>query len=276
MQMSDNEYFAGLTEVACYMSMEKDLNDFSAFSKFNEIWKEDDLTFGGYKLRTHVKLPELKDYQEESTLLKVTKPEIEQASYTFNYKKMVPISYSQELLRASFLNGDGINAFVSYVMTQVNNACQVFIYDEIINVCLGGSAKRLQILEDNSSDFTEAKINMNARRIAGAVRSMAFNKETPITDTVILCTPTAYARNFSNYELYTDPINTRVEVIVHEELNDDIIYVIPKQNIVFFYTLNFSGSFFDPSNLMINNFVHFWCCIDTDGKYEKLNITKKV
>ena len=132
MQLTDNEYFAGLTEVACCMSMEKDLNDFSAFSKFNEIWKEDDLTFGGYKLRTHVNLPELKDYQEESTLLKITKPKIEQSQYNFNHKKMVPISYSQEILRASFLNGDGINNFVSYVMQQVNNACQVFIYNEII------------------------------------------------------------------------------------------------------------------------------------------------
>ena len=275
MQLTDNEYFAGLTELACYMSMEKDLNDFSAFSKFNEIWKEEDLTFGGYKLRTHINLPELKDYQEESTLLKVTKPSVEQTQYTFNHKKMIPISYSQELLRASFLNGDGINAFITYIMQQVNNACQVFIYNEIIKACLGGSANRLQILEDNSNDFTEAKINMNARRIAGAVRAMAFNKETPITESVILCSPAAYARNFSNYELYTDPINARVEVIVHEQLDDDIIYVIPKQSIVFFYALNFSGSFFDPSNLMVNNFVHFWCCVDNDEKYKKLNITKK-
>ena len=275
MQLTDNEYFAGLTELACYMSMEKDLNDFSAFSNFNEIWKEDDLNFGGYKIRTHVKLPEIKDYQEESTLLKVTKPMIEQVSYTFNYKKMIPISYSQELLKASFLNGDGINVFVSYVMQQVNNACQVFIFDEIIKTCLNGSATRLQILEDTSTDFSESKINMNARRISGAVKTLAFNKETPITEVVIVCTPAAYARNFSNYELYTNPINTRIEVISHEQLNDDVIYVIPKQHIVYFYALNFSGSFFDPSNLMVNNFVHFWCCIDSDEKYTKLNIVKK-
>lgn len=275
MQLTDNEYFSGLTELACYMSMEKDLNDFSAFSNFNEIWKEEDLNFGGYKIRTHVNLPEIKDYQEESTLLKVTKPTIEQIEYTFNHKKMVPISYSQELLRASFLNGDGINAFVSYVMQQVNNACQVFIYEELIKTCLNGSATSLQILEDTSKDFSESKINMNARRIAGAVKTLAFNKETPITDVVIVCTPTAYARNFSNYELYTNPINTRIEVVSHEQLSDDIIYVIPKQHIVYFYALNFSGSFFDPSNLMVNNFVHFWCCIDSDEKYKKLNIIKK-
>lgn len=275
MQLTDNEYFAGLTEVACYMSMEKDLNDFSAFSNFNEIWKEEDLNFGGYKIRTHVMLPEIKNYQEESTLLKVTKPTVQQVSYTFNHKKMIPISYSQELLRASFLNADGINSFVSYVMQQVNNACQVFIFEEIIKVCLNGSPDILQILEDNSVDFSESKINMNARRIAGAVKTLAFNKETPITDVVIVCTPTAYARNFSNYELYTNPINTRIEVIAHEELNDDIIYIIPKQHIVFFYALSFSGSFFDPSNLMVNNFIHFWSCIDTDNNYKKLKIVKK-
>lgn len=275
--LTDNEYFAGLTDLACVLSMEKDLNNFEKCEEFIGFWEEESLPFGSHIIRRHVTLPNVEEYSETSTLLTVKKPSVVEKDFKINKKKMIPLSYSKELLQTSFTSELGINEFVSYLMNQIQNAKTNFIFKEMLNLI---STTTKQTFANTKLTLSGAvslqTVNKNNQILTYSLDELKYsqNGKNPITECVVLMNKEEATYTLVNNTQYE---NEKVHFFVIPKSIMDLekkVLIIPKYALVYFSSVNFVGSFFDPSNLMVNNFAHFWICVDRDDLYPIYELTE--
>lgn len=268
--LTDNEYFGGLTDLACVLSMEKDLNNFEKTKEFIDFWEEEELPFGCTMMRRHVNLPNVEEYSETSTLLTVKKPSVSEKIFKINNKKMIPLSYSKELLQTAFTSEVGINAFVSYLLDQIQNAKTDYVFKKMLELLKNTSKENFPNTKLTLSGAVSLQtVNKNNQILTYSLDELKYSREgkKPITECVVLMNKEEATYTLMNNNQYE---NEKVHFFVIPKSLMDLekkVLIVPKYALVFFSSINFAGSFFDPSNLMVNNFVHFWNCIDRDDAY---------
>lgn len=290
--LTDNEFFTGLTNLALFMRIYA-TNTSSAPDKFVDSFLTDTLEVGNTKIFPWADLPTVSDYSETSSLLTVTKVKQGEEYIQITEKKVIKSSYSKYILDAAFTSEYGMNDFIGYLLGQMESAKVDHLYNVIVNdlyskVFTGAKQNKSVTQYDLSTVASFADLNngqlVNQKQIALDVQNVLNNIQVFNSDynglgnkealsvgdmKFIFCEPyhseqliNLYAsllksdvieNSFSKPEMYTIP-----EIKIPEGKTDVIGWIVHKYAYQLFYKFVFMGSFFDTSNLVINNFLHFW------------------
>ena len=291
--LTDNEFFTGLSNLALVVKLYA-TNTSDTPQKFVDSFTTDILEYGNQKLFTFSKLPEVSDYSPNTSLLTVTKVDTNEESLIISEKKVIKSSYNEYILTSAFTSESGMNEFVGYILGQMESAKTDFLYDVIITDLFGkaftGEKQTHNIsLIDTSEikDFTglnSAEL-INQKRISIAIQDdlqniqvfndkyngkTGYKQALAVSDMRLLFCNPYYNENVMNLYAtllksevldgaYAKPELTVIPSIKITSTNNNVIgFIMHKRAYQLFYKFVFMGSFFDTSNLTINNFLHFW------------------
>lgn len=295
--LTDNEFFSGLTNLALFMRIYA-TNTSKKADDFVESFMTDVLERGNQKLYPYADLPSVGDYSATSSLLTVTKPTVGEERIVVDQKKVIKSSYSAYILDAAFTSEYGMNDFIGYLLGQMESAKTAYLYDVIINDIFtksfgagsGAQANQLHQVDQIAltglttlADINGAK-SYNAKELAQAMQEDIQNIQVYNTGynfkglkeavdwkelRVVL---RAKYRNAEVMEVMASLLNSDVldrdyekpevlivpEIKVPENRDLEIGWIMHKAFYQMFYKFVVNTSFFDASNLCVNNFLHFW------------------
>lgn len=295
--LTDNEFFSGLTNLALFMRIYA-TNTSKKADDFVESFMTDILERGNQKLYPYADLPSVGNYSETSSLLTVTKPTVGEEAIAITEKKVIKSSYSAAILDAAFTSEYGMNDFIGYLLGQMESAKTAYLYDVIINDIFtksfgagsGAQANQLHQVDQISltgltslADINGAK-SYNAKELAVAMQDDIQNiqvynalynfkglkEAVDYKDLrVVLVAKYRYAEVM---EVMASLLNSDVidkdfekpEVLIVPSIKvpdgrtSEIAWIMHKAFYQMFYKFVINTSFFDASNLCVNNFLHFW------------------
>lgn len=295
--LTDNEFFSGLTNLALFMRIYA-TNTSKKADDFVESFMTDILERGNQKLYPYADLPSVGNYSETSSLLTVTKPTVGEEAIAITEKKVIKSSYSAAILDAAFTSEYGMNDFIGYLLGQMESAKTAYLYDVITNDIFtknfgsgsGAQAKQLHNVDQISltgltslADINGAK-SYNAKELAVAMQDdiqniQVYNDKYNFKGLkeavdykdlrVVLVAKYRYAEVMEVMAslLNSDVIDKDFEkpevlivpsIKVPENSDDEIAWIMHKAFYQMFYKFVVNTSFFDASNLCVNNFLHFW------------------
>lgn len=290
--LTDNEFFEGLSNLALYMRLIA-TNTSRRPNAFVDSFATDTLAFGDTKIYPFTDLPTVKDYSETSSLLTVTKVPQNEEYIRITEEKFIPSSYSARILTMAVTGEEGLNEFIGYLLGQMESAKVDYMYDVIITDLFAktptgasqtANVTTLPASEGESASEINARGLVNNKRIALAVQNAVDNLEVFNTGynakgykqaidladiKFIFCNPyknenliDLYAtllksdvieRSFAKPEMFGIPTSK-----IPSGQDKVIGWLLDKRAYQWFYKFTFTGSFFDVSNLVVNNFLHFW------------------
>ena len=295
--LTDNEFFSGLTNLALFMRIYA-TNTSKKADDFVESFMTDILERGNQKLYPYADLPSVGNYSETSSLLTVTKPTVGEEAIAITEKKVIKSSYSAAILDAAFTSEYGMNDFIGYLLGQMESAKTAYLYDVITNDIFtknfgsgsGAQAKQLHEVDQISltgltslADINGAK-SYNAKELAVAMQDdiqniQVYNDKYNFKGLkeavdykdlrVVLVAKYRYAEVMEVMAslLNSDVIDKDFEkpevlivpsIKVPENKEMEIAWIMHKAFYQMFYKFVVNTSFFDASNLCVNNFLHFW------------------
>lgn len=289
--LTDNEFFSGLTNLALFMRLYA-TNTSSAPERFVDSFMTDTLASGNTKIFPWADLPTVTDYSATSSLLTVNKVKTGEEYLQITERKVIKSSYSSYILNSAFTSESGMNEFVGYILGQMESAKTDHLYNVIIADLFDKvyANKQLKLVSQydtsTASSFTEINSGelINQKNITEAVELITKNIEVYSTDYNSLGNKQALAVGDMKF-VFCEPYHTKNKIdlmatllkseVIQQSFSKPEEYVIPESKIdtdhqdvigwlmhkyayQLFYKFVFMGSFFDPSNLTINNFLHFW------------------
>lgn len=204
--------------------------------------------------------------------------------------KVIKSSYTREILDFACTSEDGVNQFISHVMENMEAAKTDFLYDVIIADLFGRTFEVTREISLFKTDDATSAVELNTMEKlnqkyltlamqkeidAMQVYSTTYNdyglKEAVSLSDLVLIIPQPF-KNEGVVNLYAELLNSGVinqnlprpelhtipEVKIPQNKKDIAAFLIHKRSYQLFYNLIFMGNFFDPSNLRVNNFLHFW------------------
>lgn len=293
--LNDNEFFTGLTNLALFIRLYA-TNTSEMVGGFIKSFSTDTLANGDRKLFPYSDLPEVQDYSETSSLLTVTKVDTGEEEIVISEKKVIPSSYSSRILSMAFTSESGMNEFIGYILGQMESARDKYIFEGTITdlyaKTFSGDMQNKDVDFYNLSDIsTLTELNsgqlVNNKNLAMAMQmitrnmqiysdkynSLGLQSAVKLSDLKFVFAEPYHSDNLMN--LYATLLKSDVikdsfdmpKMITIPELaipttpatNPNVIgWVMHKYAYQWFYKFVFMGSFFDMSNLVINNFLHFW------------------
>lgn len=290
--LTDNEFFAGLTNLALFLRLYA-TNTSKEPLDFVDSFMSDRLAYGNTKIFPFSDLPEVADYSETSSLLAVTKVKTNEETIKITEKKVIKSSYSEYILEMAVTSAEGMNEFIGYILGQMESAKTDHLYNVIISDLYGRSLagskqnKTVNLLNVSgataAADINAAEI-INQKRIALAVQNevdnisvfntgyneLGYKQALDVSDMrFVIANP---YKNEQVVNLFASLLKSEVienafskpemryipEVKVPSGQEKVIGWLMHKAYYQIFYKFVFMGSFFDASNLVINNFLHFW------------------
>lgn len=289
--LTDNEFFSGLTNLALFMRLYA-TNNSSEPNSFVESFMTDTLTTGNKKIFPYSTLPSVGNYSETSSLLSVSKVTTGEEVIGISGKKVIKSSYSTYILDQAFTSESGMNNFIGYVLGQMESAKIDFLYDVIINDLFTKVISDTQLVDVGQYDATTAtsftELNncnlINSKNVVKelqlvinniSVFNVAYNalgnkqaldlgdmrliiNEPYKTQQVVDLFATMLNSEYINSNFKKPTMLTIPSIKVPVNSDDVIGWLMHKNAYQMFYKFSFMGSFFDTSNLVINNFLHFW------------------
>ena len=295
--LTDNDFFTGLANLAIYMRLYSTTNGSMAQS-FVDKFATETLDNGDTKIFPYADLPSVSNYSETSSLLTVTKVTTGEETISITEKKVIKSSYSRQILEMAFTSDSGMNIFVGYLMGQMDSAKTKYLYEDIVNsfanisnTYLAGSSQdiTIQITNPNSAATAQEKefINLNnQKKVALAIQnyiqniqvfssnynSKGLSEALDLSDLRLLVNgswdneqiinlfatllKSEYIQNsFAKPEKLVVPSDYSIGGTANTPV---VAFIMHKRFFQYFYKFTFMGSFFDVSNLVVNNFLHFW------------------
>lgn len=291
--LTDNEFFTGMSNLALFMRLYA-TNTSSAPDEFVNSFMTETLGSGNTKIFPWTDLPTVSDYSPTSSLLTVTKVNAGEEYIQITEKKVIKSSYNKYILDMAFTSEEGMNQFIGYMLGQMESAKIDHLYDVIVDALYTKTFGNRFIAVDQydtsgAQSFSEMNAGelINQKNIANAlqlainnisvyntaynglgnkqaldVRDMKFifvdpYKTKSVTDLMATLLNSKYiSESFDKPELYSIPTSKVPEL--QEGVRQPIGFLMHKYAFQMFYKFTFMGSFFDVSNLTINNFLHFW------------------
>lgn len=290
--LTDNEFFTGLSNLALFMRLYA-TNTSSVADAFVESFMTDTLASGNTKIFPWADLPTVSDYNETSSLLTVTKVKAGEEYLQITERKVIKSSYSKYILDMAFTSESGMNEFIGYLLGQMESAKIDHLYNVIVNdlftKVFTGTSQNKQVTQYDLSEVTTfTDLNngelINQKQITQDVQLALSNIQVYNTNynglgnkealdvkdmKFIFCEPyhteniinlfatllksDVIEKSFSKPTMHTIP-----QIKVPSDGTSVIGWIMHKYAYQVFYKFVFMGSFFDVSNLVINNFLHFW------------------
>lgn len=289
--LTDNEFFTGLSNLALLMRLYA-TNTSSVPERFVDSFMTETLGAGNTKIFPWADLPTVDDYSPTSSLLTVTKVNAGEEYLQITEKKVIKSSYNRYILDMAFTDESGMNNFIGYLLGQMESAKVDHLYNVIINdlftkVYSGTQLKYVDQYDLTSAtsftDLNNGKL-LNQKNIAKDVELVVRNAEVFNTDYNSLGNKEALSVGDMKF-IFNEPYHTENLIdlfatllkseVIENSFSKPTMYTIPpikvpagqeavigwvmhKYAYQIFYKFTFMGSFFDVSNLTINNFLHFW------------------
>lgn len=289
--LNDNQFFTGLSNLALFIRVYA-TNTSTKVKSFVDNFATETLANGDTKLFPFADLPNVGDYSEESTLLKVTKNRVKEEDIKITEKKVISSSYNQYILDMAFTNDSGMNMFIGYIIGLMESAKDSYMYDTIITDLFGKEYSGTQLIEIDqlSISQTDTAEEINAKKLYNAkeiqlkiedtinnmgVFTSKYNKTgykeaLDVTDLrLIICNP---YHNQQIIDLFAELLRSdyieksyeKPEKIVIPSISipngqEKVIgWIMHKNAYQWFYKFTVALAFFDSSNLTTNRFLHFW------------------
>lgn len=289
--LNDNQFFTGLTNLALFMRLYA-TNTSSVPERFVDSFMTETLGAGDTKIFPWSDLPDVDDYDASSSLLTVTKVNAGEEYLQITERKVIKSSYNRYILDMAFTSESGMNSFVGYLLGQMESAKIDHLYNVIINDLFTKTYSGTQLISvpqydlSSATDFInlEAGKTINQKNISKAVELAVRNAE--VYTTAYNSLGNKEALNVSDMKfIFNEPYHTENLMdlfamllrsnVIEDSFSKPTMYTIPPAKIPagnshvigwvmhkyayqMFYKFTFMGSFFDVSNLTINNFLHFW------------------
>lgn len=289
--LTDNDFFTGLSNLALLMRLYA-TNTSSVPERFVDSFMTETLGAGNTKIFPWADLPSVDDYSPNSSLLTVTKVNAGEEYLQITEKKVIKSSYNRYILDMAFTDESGMNSFIGYLLGQMESAKVDHLYNVIINDLFTKSYTGNQLKQVDQYDLTSATsftdLNngklLNQKNIAKDVELVVRNAEVFNTDYNSLGNKEALSVGDMKF-IFNEPYHTENLIdlfatllkseVIENSFSKPSMYTIPpikvpagsegvigwvmhKYAYQIFYKFTFMGSFFDVSNLTINNFLHFW------------------
>ena len=289
--LTDNEFFTGLSNLALFMRLYA-TNTSSVPERFVDSFMTETLGAGNTKIFPWADLPSVTDYSPTSSLLTVTKVNAGEEYIQITEKKVIKSSYNRYILDMAFTDEAGMNNFIGYLLGQMESAKVDHLYNVIISDLFSKSYSGDQLVYvdqydlDGATTFTDLNNGqlLNQKNIAKAVELVVRNAE--VYNTAYNSLGNKEALSVSDMKfIFNEPYHTENLIdlfatllkseVIENSFSKPTMYTIPpikvpanneavigwvmhKYAYQIFYKFTFMGSFFDVSNLTINNFLHFW------------------
>ena len=192
----------------------------------------------------------------------------------------------------AFTSESGMNEFIGYLLGQMESAKVDHLYNVIINDLFTKVYSGTQLVQVNQYD-TSGATSFSEINAGDLINQKAISKAVELTVNNIGVYTTAY-NSLGNKEaldvqdmkfVFCEPYHTENIInlfasllksdVIEKSFAKPTMYTIPQVKIPngnttvigwlmhkyayqMFYKFVFMGSFFDVSNLVINNFLHFW------------------
>lgn len=289
--LNDNQFFTGLSNLALFIRVYA-TNTSTKVKSFVDNFATETLANGDTKLFPFADLPNVGDYSEESTLLRVTKNTVKEENIKITEKKVISASYNQYILDMAFTNDSGMNMFIGYIIGLMESAKDSYIYDTIITDLFGREytgtrlieVDQLQILPADTAEEINAKKLYNAKeiqlKIEDTINNMGvfsnkynesgYKQALDVKDLrLVICNP---YHNQQIIDLFAELLRSdyiensyeKPEKIVIPSISipsgqEKVVgWIMHKNAYQWFYKFIVALAFFDSSNLNTNRFLHFW------------------
>lgn len=289
--LNDNEFFTGLANLALFMHLYA-TNTSKEPVRFVDSFATETLANGDSKLFPFSDLPSVGDYSANTSLLNVTKVDTNEEKLSVTEHKLIKSSYNRYILDMAFTSDSGMNYFIGYILGQMESAKTDYMYDVIVNdiymKVYSGEQLRTVTLTDRTGLTTPTELNnadiLDQKKIALAIQNTLqnmqvftnkYNKKGYKQALDIADLRMVIAAPFENEQVvnlfasllksdYIEKSFKKPEKLVIPEIKVPadreyiVCYLMHKYHYQYFYKFTFMGSFFDVSNLTVNNFLHFW------------------
>lgn len=130
-----------------------------------------------------VALQPVHDLSENSTVTKITKPNVAQETIMIDKYKTIPLSISEILGDDSVVNGESINTFLSYIMDLLEDTNIFYLYDECNKLYQewtpGQTTQTIEVEQLDTTNLTGVDLNnalqWNSNQMAKVMRKTLNN-----------------------------------------------------------------------------------------------------
>lgn len=311
--LNSNMYYAGLTNLALFIKMYS-LESVSRSDELINSFMTETLSYGDTKIFRTLPLPEVGDYSKTSSLLSdhtasITIDNVDvnvvEDSIKIDKFKVIPSTYSREVLDMAVTSADGANTFISHVLHNMEAAKVDYLYDEIINKLFTNTYNKTETIHvfdtsdatsvvelDTMEKLNQKYITLGLQKVLDDLQvfSTKYNKyglkQAVTLDDLrfVVCQPyknegvvnlmAELLRSNLISEDFPKPDSITIPELKIPENNETVVgFLMHKKYIQLFYNMVFMGNFFDPSTLRVNNFLHFWYGL---GQVDQLPAVKVV
>ena len=288
--LTDNDFFTGLSNLALHMRLYA-TNTSNVPNEFVDSFMTETLGSGNTKIFPWADLPSVTDYSPTSSLLTVTKVNAGEEYLQITEKKVIKSSFTRYILDMAFTDESGMNSFIGYLLGQMESAKIDHLYDVIVydlTTKVFGAGQTINVDQydlSGATSFTDLNNGktLNQKEIAEKLQLAINNISVYNTTYNELGNKEALDVGDMKF-IFADPYKTQNVIdlmatllrsdVLDKDFKKPTMLTIPttkcsnapamigilmhKYAYQLFYKFVFMGTFFDVSNLCINNFLHFW------------------
>lgn len=306
-QLNQNEFLANLCNLVVVTRINKTVNDID--SPLVRSCMMEDVPYGDSKLLITVDTLEAKDYSKTSSLLTVSEPTVDEQELETTDKKFFTVTLNRYLLKGAFANEYSMSDCVAVILSMLQKSKGIYLYKKVVgayeNWTPTQTDQTLTIDLIDTTDMTGQELYSaqvtNAKTILKKIQNLYENMTAPTRKYNDIEYETFMSgddyklilnSNFSNLidvdalatllnsSKITDKQTWRETYIIPSEqfTNSDtktkvIGWLGDREKYQISPRFEVATSFSDGSNLMDNNWLHFWLI---SGMAKGLNLVKIV
>lgn len=255
-----------------------------------DVFKKGNITYGGGEVVYTVGIPQVQDLNaEQSSLLTVTKPTINEEFIPIDKYKVIPLTINNYLMANAFVKEDAMSVLVGYLLLSMEVAKKVDVRNAIIGALSTYFADGVPQINITGKELTEDMSGLDAngtktyntnllyQTLKTQVKNIAFGKGegtnagkyVTSNDLVAIMTTSTYSMleiNTLATLLNSDKATANIRIVVVEDAFDEKyegvfnagdVWLVQRSALRFGFNYEVATSFFDASNLNTNHWLHF-------------------
>lgn len=294
MVLNQNEFVSDLVNLALVLRVNK-TNDKMRMNELIEQFTDAEMAYGDQKGFITVDTLTVQDYAEESSLLKINKPTVNEQFISTTDKKKIAVTLSRFVMRGAFTGEGSLETAIAVILSMLEQTKLIYTYKKIIQAFEAYTPKietqtvAVEITDSSTLTGEEkaAVERQNAINMYLAERQTAINMQAPTRkyndlayEEAINADDLVYLRNaeyeakenayayatllnsdkLNNVKLYDKSILLPTDQLKAETKENVIGWLVAKGKYVVIPRFTIARGFEDASNLMSHNYLHFWLC----------------
>lgn len=289
--MNQNEFVSDLLNLVLEIKVNKTTNG----ERVNELIREfsgDVVEYGDSKAYISVDTLSASDYSKTSSLLSVNEPTMDEQILTTTDRKKIAVSISRYLMKGAFTGENSLSEAIAVIESMLEKTKIIYTYKKIVsafeNYVPTQATQTIEVTFDQITGLSgadlEATQRMNAIALYRSVREVALSMQTPSrkyndlgfeemyspdelvfvknSDIESFVNAYAYAALLNSDKLDNIKLYDKSILIPKEQFSGNVERLVgwlcSKGKYQVLPRFVIATSFADGSNLMLNEWLHFW------------------